>query len=53
MSASRSPNAPVTLVRLIVASRPLNEQQVAKAILKLAGFSATLAALTALTMGGF
>ncbi|MBI2184833.1 MAG: UDP-N-acetylglucosamine-1-phosphate transferase [Thaumarchaeota archaeon] len=53
LTASRKPEAPISLVRLIVARSPMFEHQVAGEILRLAAFSAILAALTALTVRGF
>jgi len=44
-------SAPVTLVRLIVASKALSEKQVGFAIFKLAIFSGILAVITAFMMG--
>ena len=44
-------SAPVTLVRLIVASKALSEKQVAFAIFKLGIFSGILAIITAFMMG--
>jgi UDP-N-acetylglucosamine--dolichyl-phosphate N-acetylglucosaminephosphotransferase len=44
-------SAPITLVRLIVASKALSEKQVGFAIFKLAIFSGILAIITAFMMG--
>ncbi len=51
LKATDSKTAPVTLVRLIVAFRPLTEREVAHAIFRLALFSGGLAVVTALLMG--
>jgi UDP-GlcNAc:undecaprenyl-phosphate/decaprenyl-phosphate GlcNAc-1-phosphate transferase len=48
MVATSDPKAPVTLLRMITASRPLSEDQITKEIFKLAAFAALLAALTAI-----
>src|SRR5579875_349151 len=48
MIASSDSQAPVTLVRLLVASRAMSEEQIVKQIFKLAYFCAFLAFLTAL-----
>lgn len=50
LKATDEIHAPVTLVRLILASGPLSEKQVAGAIFKLAAFSGTLALITASMM---
>ncbi len=50
--ASRNPSAPVTLVRLVLADKPMNEKEVVKAIFRLAVFSALLAGLTVLMIRG-
>ena len=44
-------SAPVTLVRLIVAGKPLSEKQIAYTIFRLAIFSGILAVITAFMMG--
>ena len=44
-------NAPITLVRLIIAKRPLSEKQVVTEIFRLGIFSAVLAIITAFMMG--
>ncbi len=44
-------SAPITLVRLIVASKALSEKQVGFVIFKLAIFSGILAIITAFMMG--
>lgn len=51
LKATVDKDAPVTLVRLILARGPLSEKQVAFAIFKLATFSSILALITALLMG--
>lgn len=51
LKATDDKDAPTTLVRLIVASKPLSEGQVVSAILRLAIFSGGLAILTAFLMG--
>lgn len=51
LKATRSKSAPVTLVRLIVASTPLSEGDVARAILRLAAFSSGLAVATTVIAG--
>ncbi len=48
MVASKDPKAPVTLMRMLVASRALYEDQIVADIFKLAIFSAALAVLTAI-----
>ncbi len=45
--ATKDPKAPVTLVRLITATKPLSELQIGKEIFKLAAFTALLAGITA------
>lgn len=44
-------HAPITLVRLLIAKRPLSEKQICNEVLKLATFSGVLAIITALMMG--
>ena len=44
-------HAPITLVRLLVAKKPLSEKQICSEILKLAVFSGVLAIITAFMMG--
>jgi len=44
-------HAPITLVRLLVAKKPLSEKQICNEILKLAVFSGVLAIITAFMMG--
>jgi len=44
-------HAPITLVRLLVAKKPLSEKQICNEILKLAAFSGVLAIITAFMMG--
>ncbi len=51
LKATAHREAPVTLVRLIVANRPMTEKEVGFTIFKLALFSAGLAILTAFMMG--
>ncbi len=51
ITATKEPDAPVTLVRLIVAAKPLTEKEIAFAIFKLAVFSGILAIITALVSG--
>jgi len=48
IAASKDPNAPVTLVRLIVAKKPLYEYQIVNRILLLTVFSSILAIITLL-----
>ena len=50
LKATTDKTAPVTLVRLILAGRPLSEKQVGYAIFKLAIFSGILAIITAIMM---
>ena len=49
--ATKNRDAPITLVRLILARGPLTEQQIANVIFRLAFFSATLGIITAFLMG--
>lgn len=51
ITTTKEKDAPVTLVRLLVASKPLTEKEVGFAIFKLALFSAALAIITAFLMG--
>ena len=51
IAATKEADAPVTLVRLIVAAKPLTEKEIGFAIFKLAIFSGILAIITALTSG--
>jgi len=44
-------HAPITLVRLLVAKKPLSEKQICNEVLKLATFSGVLAIITAFMMG--
>ena len=44
-------HAPITLVRLLVAKKPLSEKQICNEVLKLATFSGILAIITAFMMG--
>lgn len=50
LQATKDKTAPITLVRLILASGPLSEKQVGYAIFKLAIFSGILAIITAFMM---
>lgn len=49
--ASKDAEAPITLVRLLVASKPLSEKEIGFAIFRLAVFSGVLAVITAFLMG--
>ena len=51
ITATKEPDAPVTLVRLIVASKPLTEKEIGFTIFKLAIFSGILAIITAIISG--
>ncbi|MDE1863362.1 MAG: UDP-N-acetylglucosamine-1-phosphate transferase [Thaumarchaeota archaeon] len=51
LKATADRDAPVTLVRLIVANKPMTEKEVGFAIFKLAFFSAALAVATSFMMG--
>lgn len=51
ITATKDPDAPVTLVRLLVASKPMSEKQIAFAIFRLAVFSGILAVATAFMSG--
>lgn len=51
LMATTDKNAPVTLVRLILASGPMTEKQIGFVIFKLSLFSAVLAIITAFMMG--
>ncbi len=44
-------HAPITLIRLLVAKKPLSEKQICNEVLKLATFSGVLAIITAFMMG--
>ena len=44
-------HAPITLVRLLIAKKPLSEKQICNEVLKLATFSGILAIITAFMMG--
>ena len=44
-------HAPITLVRLLIAKKPLSEKQICNEVLKLTVFSGVLAVITALMMG--
>ncbi len=50
LKATRDADAPVTLVRLIVAGKPMSERQIVHVIFKMAAFSGFLAVATALLM---
>lgn len=50
ITTSKESDAPVTLVRLIVAAKPLTEKEIAHTIFKLATFSGVLAIITAILM---
>ncbi len=52
LMATTDKDAPITLVRLILAHGPMTEKEVGFAIFKLALFSAALAVITAFMMGG-
>jgi UDP-N-acetylglucosamine--dolichyl-phosphate N-acetylglucosaminephosphotransferase len=43
-------HAPITLVRLLIAKKPLSEKQISREILKLTVFSGILAVITAFMM---
>ena len=51
LKASPEKKAPVTLVRLLIAKKPLSEKQIGIEIFKLATFSGILAIITAFMMG--
>ena len=51
LMATTDKDAPVTLVRMILAAGPMTEKQIGFAIFKLALFSASLAIITAFMMG--
>ena len=51
ITATKEIDAPITLVRLIVAAKPLTEKQIGNTIFKLAIFSGFLAIITALVSG--
>jgi UDP-N-acetylglucosamine--dolichyl-phosphate N-acetylglucosaminephosphotransferase len=51
ITTSKETDAPVTLVRLLVASKPMTEKEVGLAIFKLAVFSGILAIITAFMAG--
>ena len=51
ITATKEIDAPITLVRLIVAAKPLTEKQIGNTIFKLAIFSGILAIITALISG--
>jgi len=53
LKAKPDKDAPVTLVRLIVASEPLSEKSVAQAIFRLEIFSAILCIISAFMMGDY
>lgn len=51
ITATKEKDAPVTLVRLLVAAKPLSEKEVGFTIFRLAVFSAALAIISAFLMG--
>ena len=51
LMATKDKDAPITLVRLILAGRPLTEKEVGYVIFRLSLFSAVLALITAFMMG--
>lgn len=51
ITTTKESDAPITLVRLIVASKPLTEKQIGFTIFKLAIFSGILAIITAIISG--
>lgn len=51
ITATKESDAPITLVRLIVASKPLTEKEIGFTIFKLAIFSGILAIITAIISG--
>jgi len=51
LKSSDDDNAPITLVRLLIAKKPLSEKQICNEVLKLAIFSGILAIITAFMMG--
>jgi UDP-N-acetylglucosamine--dolichyl-phosphate N-acetylglucosaminephosphotransferase len=51
ITTTKEPGAPVTLVRLIVAAKPLTEKEIGFAIFRLAIFSGVLAIITAFISG--
>ena len=51
LQSSSEKKAPVTLVRLLIAKKPLSEKQIGMEIFKLAIFSGILAIITAFMMG--
>jgi UDP-N-acetylglucosamine--dolichyl-phosphate N-acetylglucosaminephosphotransferase len=51
ITATKESDAPITLVRLIVASKPLTEKEIGFTIFKLAIFSGVLAIITAIISG--
>ncbi|MBM3904314.1 MAG: UDP-N-acetylglucosamine-1-phosphate transferase [Thaumarchaeota archaeon] len=51
ITATKEPDAPITLVRLIVAAKPLTEKEIGFAIFRLAIFSGILAIITAFASG--
>lgn len=51
ITATKESDAPITLVRLIVASKPLTEKEIGFTIFKLAIFSGILAIITAIMSG--
>ena len=51
LQTTKDPTAPITLVRLLLAKKPLSEKEISKEIFKLGIFSGGLAIITALLMG--
>jgi len=51
LMASTERNAPVTLVRLVLAHGPMREDEIARSVFKLTAFSAGIAILTAVLIG--
>lgn len=51
ITATKEPDAPITLVRLIVAGKPLTEKEIGFTIFKLAIFSGALAIITTIISG--
>ncbi|CDI05132.1 MraY family glycosyltransferase [Candidatus Nitrosotenuis uzonensis] len=51
ITATKEKDAPITLVRLLVAAKPLTEKEIGFAIFRLATFSAVLALISAFLMG--
>mgnify|MGYP001293965489 CR=1 FL=1 len=51
LKSTSESNAPITLVRLLLAKKPLSEKQIGVEIFKLATFSGILAIITSFMMG--